>query len=167
MVLRKRKLNRLPGWDYSSEGYYFITFCVRNRIEYFGNIDKNIMMLNKYGKVVDEKINQISNIFKNTRIDIYQIMPNHIHILIWIVGTGQCPVPTGGNNWRYGKISKIINGLKGISSKQIHELGLFEFQWQRSYYDRIIRNEKELIRIRQYIKNNPDNWHRDRNNLDR
>lgn len=128
------------------------------------------MVLNNRGKVVNEKINRISGIYKNLRIDIYQIMPNHIHVIFEMlfdpkVGTGHCPVPTDGNNWRYGKLSKIINGLKGTSSKQIHELGLFEFQWQRSYYDRIIRSENELLRIRQYIKDNSVNWKQDRNNL--
>ena len=37
--------------------------------------------------------------------------------------------------------------------------------WQRNYYERIIRNEKEYLKIKEYIKNNPKMWYRDRNNL--
>jgi REP element-mobilizing transposase RayT len=93
-------------------------------------------------------------------------MPNHIHGIIIIdenVGTEQCSVPT--QNHRYGLISKIVKSFKEIFVKQIRkQYQNYTFKWQRSFYDRIIRNEKELDNIRQYIINNALKWHIDNDN---
>lgn len=120
-------------------------------------------------------------------------MPNHLHGVIVIVGTGhcpvqpasgglipsnhnrnrpaddrtgQCPVPTGNAVNKYGLLSKIINSYKGMVVKTIRQqFGNYEFLWQRSFHDRVIRNDDELNRIRVYIGNNPINWETDRNNI--
>lgn len=94
-------------------------------------------------------------------------MPNHLHGIIVIkhplknVATEQCSVPT-----RYGLLSKIIKSFKEIVIKTIHrKFCNYRFLWQRSFYDHIIRNEKSLWAIRQYIRNNAKNWEEDRNNI--
>ena len=96
-------------------------------------------------------------------------MPNHLHGIIEIfavgnyfdhknVGTGFKPVPTHG-------VSEIIRGFKTFSSRKINECqNNFHFAWQRSFYDRVIRNQKELNTRRNYIANNPIHWQFDRNN---
>ena len=61
-------------------------------------------------------------------------------------------------------LPELIGAFKTTSSKLIHQRGLSEFQWQRNYYDHIIRNEKELDKIRKYIVENPLKWELDRNN---
>lgn len=81
--------------------------------------------------------------------------------------TGHCPVPTGNAINEYGLLSKIINSYKGMVVKTIRkQIGDYEFAWQRSFHDHVIRNEIELYNIQQYIINNPANWETDRNNLD-
>jgi REP element-mobilizing transposase RayT len=52
-------------------------------------------------------------------------------------------------------VSKRINELCKVPGKTV---------WQRNYFDHIIRNERSLFRIRQYIRNNPKNWVADAQN---
>jgi REP element-mobilizing transposase RayT len=97
-------------------------------------------------------------------IDDFIIMPNHIHGIIVInndnnVGTGQRPVPTG----RYGLLSKIINAFKNMTTKYIrYKMGNKNFVWQRSFYDRVVRDQRALDNIRSYICFNPMQWDGDR-----
>jgi len=167
IIIKQRKPNRLKNFDYSSSGYYFVTICTKDRQEYFGNIIDNEMNLNDYGKIID-------NIFKSLPIhhcinlDIYQIMPNHIHFILIIPyrrGFAR-KTPTFGNVTP-GSLSCVIRSFKSETTKQIRRF-IHQPQfiiWQRNYYDHIIHNEYSLFRIRKYIKNNPRNWEDDRNNI--
>jgi len=99
--LPKRKPNRLPGYDYSLSGYYFVTVCVKNRYELFGEVVGGEMRLNEYGVVVDDEIIQTNTKRPNVNIKKYIVMPNHIHLIVQIVGA-YCirpnefePIPTG------------------------------------------------------------------------
>lgn len=188
-----RKPNRLPCYDYSLPGWYFITICTKDKQEWFGKVIRNKMLLNKYGKIAKQCWQEIPNYFDNIIIDVYQIMPNHIHGIIIIlmpdkslppffnyddyvidnryVGTSRdLSLPTGINN-NHGNfrntmlISRITGIFKMQTSKRIHKLGGNDFVWQRSFYDEIIRNERSLYNIRNYIINNPINWDNDRNNI--
>lgn len=166
---RGRKLNRFPGYDYSSNGYYFVTICTKDRKKCFGEINDDKMVLNRYGEIVSNYIEVIPLYYNNIDVDLYVVMPNHIHIIVIIesidrthVGTGHCPVPTA----RYGLLSKVIKSLKEIITKSIRkDFGDFDFSWQRSFYDHVIRNEKSLNQIREYIINNPQKWAIDKENI--
>ena len=188
MEIKKRKLNRWNKWDYSNGGYYFVTICTENREELFGIIEDGEMQLNKIGYIANNKWQEIKNHYGNIILDEYIVMPNHIHGIIRInnkrivgiegmekrninvgtadVGTAQCAVRTE-NNKRYGLLSKIIKSFKEAVSKEIKKefIGC-NFGWHRSFYDRIVRDEKGLENIREYIRNNPGMWGRDRNNLE-
>lgn len=183
-----RKLNRWQGFDYNQSSYYFVTICTAYRRELLGEIKDAEMILNCYGQIAKKNINEIPDHYKNVAIDIFQIMPNHIHLNIFIagqdpvgagpVGTEQCSVPTvtdlsfleaptGAQKFlkHYGLLSKIVKSFKEQSIKEIHkQFGDYKFKWQRSFYDRIIRDEAELYFVREYIKNNPAKWSEDRNN---
>jgi len=173
-AIRQRKPNRLKNFDYSSVGYYYITICTKNKQHYFGEILDNKMILNEYGKIINKYWKSIPNHYQNVLLDEFIIMPNHIHGIVVIirlnnnnqstVGTGHCPVPTiNMQNNHYGLLSKIINGFKNVSTKTIRKQ-TNSFQWQRSFYEHIIRNEESLNKIRQYVRENPINWNNDRNN---
>ncbi|MCR4277307.1 MAG: transposase [Candidatus Roizmanbacteria bacterium] len=165
MVIKHRKQNRLKGFDYSKNGYYFVTICTNKRRCEFGTVKNEIMTLNHYGKIVEKCYEDLINHYSNCVLDEFIIMPNHIHGIIIIqninqhVGNGLKPFPT-----KYS-ISEMIRGLKTFSSRRIHESGLISFKWQKSFYDHIIRTEYSLYSIRQYIRDNPINWNEDRNNL--
>jgi REP element-mobilizing transposase RayT len=188
----------MKGYNYSLDGMYFITICVKNRKEYFGRIKNNKMEYNKYGDVILKYWQAIPNYYKNASLDEWVIMPNHIHGIIIInndfinvpvraeqcsaqnsnpvgtehysiaesVGAEQCSAPTGTDiKINYGLLSKIIKSFKEISLKTIRKnYNDYEFGWQRSFYDHIIRNEKSLLKIRKYIYYNPAKWELDRNN---
>jgi putative transposase len=183
----ERKHNRWSGFDYNQSAYYFITICINYRRELLGIISDGKMILNNYGQIVEKYIKEIPNHYKDVEIDIFAIMPNHVHLNILIkgnnpvgvpVGTEHCSVPTftdlsfidtptGAQKSfkRFGLLSKIVKSFKEMTVKQTHkQFGDYKFKWQRSFYDRIVRDEAELYFVREYIKNNPAKWVEDRNN---
>lgn len=160
--MRERKLNRKRGYDYSSPGAYFVTICVHGRMRkepVFGSISNGTMSLNEWGTVAVRYWEEIPDHYDNVRLDEYCVMPDHIHGIIWIVGAmtvGDVPVRTEQCSVLTGTLSKIIKSFKNAVTKHIGKS-----IWQRSYYDRIIRDNDELYRIREYIKRNPKNWGND------
>lgn len=158
MVLHNRKRNRLKGYDYSLSGYYFVTICVKDRKKYFGKIINRKMYTNKIGEVIEKYWEEIPRYYVNCLVDEHIIMPNHIHGILVVknVGTEQCSVPT-----KYGTLSKIIKSFKDVSTKTIRNKYIHDFTWQRSFYDHIVRSEKSLYAIRNYIKYNPYKWEED------
>ena len=135
-----RKSPRLTGYDYSTEGAYFITFCVQDRLELLGTLSNEAnnpvrVKLSAYGEIVDKYIKRVPGLQK------YVIMPNHIHMIISISCDNELSV------------TQRISSLKTLITK---ELGFSIFQ--RSFHDHIIRNEKEYLQIWEYIENNPVNW---------
>jgi putative transposase len=167
---QERKLNRLSGYDYSTPGVYFITICIRNFDGQFGEIKNGIMELNEIGKIAAQCWEDIPNHFPNASIDAFVIMPNHVHGIIAIV------VPLVGNadlrslrkrrqmdDRTKMSIPKIIHGYKSSVTRIINRQYNKDFAWQKSFHDRIIRDDDELNRIREYIANNPANWAADDN----
>jgi len=151
--LNKRKKNRLQNYDYSASGYYYITICTKNFIEYFGEISNEKMKLNELGNIADSKCRRIPDHYANIEIEIYKVMPNHIHMIIIMNEAGK-----DSEKKKVGLISTVIKSLKGIITKEIKKTFDTTFEWQRSFYDHIIRNEKSLNRISSYIKHNELKW---------
>ena len=143
-----RKNIRLKNYDYSLNGYYFVTICTNGTISLFGKIKNNKVILNNSAKLIEDWLFELENKF-NVKIDYYSIMHNHIHFII-ILNKSKEP------------LSKIIQWFKIMTTnhyiKGVKAGNFLPFQkklWQRNYYEHIIRNEKSLYEIRQYIKNNP------------
>jgi len=128
---------------------------------WLGKIENNKMILNDLGKIVYLRVNDIERFYKRIKIIDFVVMPNHVHMLVQIVGTEQCSVRTKKN---YGLLSKMIKSLKDVATKEIRRKYRKDFRWHRSFYDRIVRNQSELERIRKYIKDNPKKWNSDKNN---
>lgn len=174
--MKNRKPNRLKNFNYSQNGMYFVTICTKNREHYFGEIIKNEMHLSNIGIFTKKCWIEIPNHFPHISLDEFIIMPNHIHGIIEIVNPSE-PVgnnlPVGNNNycsllvpWQTlwsRSLSSAIRGFKIGVVKHCNQNNLC-FAWQKSFHDRIIRNEIELNKIREYIINNPKMWERDRNN---
>lgn len=166
----ERKHNRLPDYNYSNPGYYFVTICTKNKIPFFGSINDHGMNLNRLGKVVHKYWTIIPNHFDHISLDEFVIMPNHIHGIIVIEPSITTVVgdavlrPLRGVNRSKMLIPKIIHGFKSTVTRKIHnQFPISEFAWQRSYYDHIIRDKNGLEKIRLYIKSNPENWLNDKN----
>lgn len=140
----KRKNPRLKDYDYTLSGYYFITICTKEKKHYFGEISNGIMQYKDIGKIANEFIKKIDDIYKSIKLDKYIIMPNHIHMIIIVEETSI-------------QISRVIKQYKGYITKQIKEP-----IWQKSYYDHVIRNEKDYLRIWKYIDENILKWELDK-----
>ena len=165
---------RLKNWDYASPGAYFVTICTKNREPYFGKIVNGKMELSEMGQIAEKYWREIPVHFSNVHLDEFVVMPDHFHGIIVIVETPKLvetpnlgvsttnlgvstTIRTPAKNWKPGTLGVIINQYKRICTIQIKKRG-YGFAWQPRFYDRIIRNDGELNRIRQYIADNPMNW---------
>ena len=83
-LLTRKSTKRLPGYDYAQSNYYFITAGTENKREWFGEIKNNEMVLNPYGKICLDRLQNLPHHYKNINIDTFVIMPNHIHGIIRI-----------------------------------------------------------------------------------
>ena len=168
---------RMTGYDYSTSGYYFVTICAQNRECLFGEIVGEKMVLSTAGKIVEMIWTTLPK-RHDVELDEIQVMPNHVHLIINIVGAHHdAPVERGmvsslairesqerairESPLHRSSLSKIIGYLKMNSSKMIHATNPNVCVWQRNYYERIIRSEKELNETRRYIRDNPTNWEKD------
>ena len=155
MELPKRKPTRLKGYDYSTAGAYFITICVKDRKQLLSKIvgdDAHIVPKNElssYGLVCDTYINNINIKYENVAVDKYVIMPNHIHLIIFLHGTMRASSATKN-------IENIIRSFKTMVTKEIGNS-----IWQRSYHDHIIRGETDYQKIWEYIDTNVIRWEKD------
>jgi REP element-mobilizing transposase RayT len=158
-----RRSIRLKGYDYSQAGAYFITICINFGQCRLGEVRNGIMVPSPAGIMVAECWYALPERFPNIALDVFTLMPNHAHGNILIEETGlnanQKPVVLGN----------MVGAFKSISTNKyidgVHEKGWEPFHkrlWQRNFYDRIIRNERELNAIRVYIENNPANWDKDK-----
>jgi REP element-mobilizing transposase RayT len=167
-----RRSIRLKDYDYSECGAYFITICTHRRECLFGEIVNGEMRLNEFGEIVWEEWDNNAKVRKNLERDEYIVMPNHVHGILLIldendVGATRRVAPTKRPNGpASGSIGAIIGQFKSIVTKQINSMrgtrGLNV--WQRNYHEHVIRDEDELLEIREYIANNPIKWEDDENN---
>lgn len=114
------------------------------------------MKLNKYGLIVDEKINWLQEQYPYVEIHVHQVMPNHFHLILEIDS-----LKVKDLEIKIKSLSSLIGAMKTTSSKLIHDAGFNDFQWHRSFHDHIIRDEKSYLNIFNYIINNPNSWKKD------
>ena len=159
-----RRSIRLQGYDYTQASMYFVTICAHSHKCLFGGIFDGQMRLNDAGQVVLKCWDDLPRHYKNLELDYFTIMPNHVHGIMVIsdvpvVGAGFKPAPT---EKRHG-LSEMVRALKTFSSKRINEIRATPGMpvWQRNYYEHVIRDDDDLNCIREYIINNPVNWHDD------
>ena len=160
-----RRSIRLKGYDYSQAGLYFITICCQDRIWRFGKIENNEMILNEYGQIAFDEWMKLTERFSNFELDIFQIMPNHIHGVIRVWATARVAhtdtkmdAKTTVSDIVGAYKSLVANGCLKIHKSKNETMGKL---WQRNYYEHIIRNEQSYLHITEYIINNPLKWQED------
>ncbi len=174
-----RRSIRLPGYDYTGPGAYFVTLCVADQSHLFGEVVDGEMALNDYGQVVHYEWLKSAEIRREIELNTFVVMPNHFHAIVWIVGAyhywahAGAPnndTPGGASETRADgrpplhrppkSLGSLIAGYKSAVTKQINLLrdtpGVAV--WQRNYWEHIIRTERALGAIRAYIENNPARW---------
>jgi putative transposase len=218
----RRRSIRLPGYDYQTAGAYFVTLCTQNRQCLFGEIAGGEMVLNDAGRMVQRVWNELPLFYPSVDIDAFQIMPNHVHGIIILVGEHagvgqpQGVAPTKGpspenKNWKHHShvgagpracpgpgqprgpaptmdtvirerihnnkqgvmlsLPDVVHRFKTMTTKKytegVKQSGWPSFPgklWQRSYYERVVRDLDEMLQIQQYILDNTQKWEFDREN---
>ena len=156
--LPRRKKLRLSDYDYSQNGYYFVTVCTSKK-EYVlsrlavGTVahdcpcPKDVTVSpTGLGSIVEKYIKNINTVYRYISVDKYVIMPDHIHLIIII------DVPDGASRAMHPTLSQVISSLKRLTVKECgHAI------WQRSFFERVIRTQKEYETVWNYIDRNPLN----------
>ena len=184
----KYRINTARAWwhDYDG-GAYFITICTKGREHYFGEIEDGKMVLSEIGDYSRQCIEQISQHNPYAEIPLYVIMPNHLHMIVFIVESVHTLSPKNHpfkdnletvhaqslqpSRWKNDNVDKEMQFI----SKKKHRLAVtigslksaithfanqnaIDFAWQPRFHDRIIRDQPEMNRIATYIENNVANW---------
>lgn len=167
---------RLKGYDYSTPGSYFVSINTRGMVCLFGDVVGAQMKPSQIGQIVVEEWLKTPAIRPTVTLDVYQIMPNHFHGIVVIhesetaarsgqipfgpVGTTRRVVPTENpkRSLQPGSLGAIVGQIKSKCTTRIHDAGYSDFAWQERFWDRIVRDQNELERIRKYIIDNPAQW---------
>jgi putative transposase len=173
-----RRSIRLKGFDYHSAGAYFITICTKNREPVL-----NDPMVNG---IIRDVWQALPLWFPSIKLDQFVVMSNHLHFVVWLgvethpadaaytpVDNGKprpyrLPIPQSIN--MTPSLGDVVGAFKSLVFTvyldwiKSHTLTRHAKFWQANYYEHIIRSDKELNAIRQYIINNPINWNLDRDN---
>jgi REP element-mobilizing transposase RayT len=177
----KRKSSpRLQGYDYSSEGAYFLTLVTHQRQHLFGEVSEDMIQVSDFGEIAFDQWFLSAEI--RNEINLYQdefvVMPNHVHGIVWITNspatdypfgagaTGQSPLREGGEAGSgpgAKSLSAFVVGYKSSVTKRVNVLrdSPGDSVWMRNYHDRVIRNSRQLNAIRKYILENPLKWELD------
>lgn len=178
LPIHHRRSIRLKGYDYSSAGMYLVTMVTYNRECLFGDIQDGAMNLNELGAIAQSEWIRSSEIRRDEiGLDAFVVMPNHLHGIVAIIYDA-----TVNNIGAYGQtrahrraplqrlsrlprsLGSFIAGYKSIATKRINQMRATPAVpvWQRNYQDHIIRDERELLRVQEYIHNNPMQWELDK-----
>ena len=164
----RRKSMRLKGYDYATEGAYFLTICTHEKNCFFGSIVNSEMVLSQAGQIAQSCWLEIPVHFPHVELDYFVIMPNHIHGIITIGAAEKSHIPKSeklaenyGSSTPKGTskaVGTIVRGFKIGVTKWFRLNSNVLNVWQRNYHDHIIRDERSLTGIREYIQNNPLQW---------
>jgi putative transposase len=188
----ERQSMRLRHYDYSQAGAYFVTVCTHRRTCLLGSVVNDVMQCNAHGHIVQACWEELPRHYGHVTLDAFVIMPNHVHGIIWIANVGAgSPRPVPSNDARAGaetaplRQSDVQAAAAGTQVAPLRPplgqiVAYFKYQasklinakrnmpggavWQRNYFERVIRNERELNAIRQYIQDNPLRWALDAEN---
>jgi REP element-mobilizing transposase RayT len=161
--------------DYRSRGWYFVTICTRSRASLFGELLEGSMRLSPIGIIAASELQRVPSHYDNVTIDECVVMPNHVHAVVMIDGDhyfspSACLRMPGVNTksasdpLKAGSLSAIIGSYKAGVTRRCHELGIERAIWQPRFYDHLLRGDRVIAAVREYIRNNPANWHQDNEN---
>ena len=155
MELPKRKSPRIPGYDYSTNGAYFITICTKDKNPIFGPVGADSISARMIKRTFLETMQK----YPQVHSPIFTVMPNHFHAIIHIERADMESAPT---------VSQIVRDFKRYSTVcyialvKNGDIPPFEEKiWQRSFHDHVIRDEKGYLKIWNYIEGNPSKWEED------
>lgn len=152
--------SRLQSWDYGANAIYFITICTHHGRCFFGNIEEDKMILNEIGKIAKQYWLDIPKHFPFVILDAHIIIPNHIHRIV-IINKDVTSSASNNSKWNPGTLGVIINQYKRIVTINARKTNP-DFKWKARSHHHIVRNQKSLMTIQQYIQDNPLLWKKDK-----
>ena len=181
---------RLGAYDYAQDGAYSLTICTKRQAQLFGTVTDGRMELNAAGRVVDEVWHGLPLHYPHVELDVFVVMPDHVHGIVVFVGgdsdggldsgprlgsvaggsrpeeAGYKPAGTKLEAPRRHGLSEVVRGFKTYSGRRVNELRGTPGTavWRRGYYEHVVRNEEDMNRIRQYFLENPLRWSLKREN---
>ena len=154
--LRTRKIVRLAAASYRGSGMYFVTICTYLHQPLLGRFENNQMILTESGHQVSECWSRLGQIYPDIVPGSYVVMPNHFRGVLSIVKTND------GANACMLDLVQVIRNFKAYTARQHYLLGVQRKLWQRSFFERVVRDEYDRRRIERYIKSNQKNWIKDK-----
>ena len=147
-----RRSPRLAGYDYGQVGLCFVTICIWDREPLLGEVSDAGVQLSSAGRVVQNAWASLPLRFPTIDLDAFVIMPDHVHGIVILGSNPELPPATPTPT-----LSAIIRAFKSLSGLDRNHVlgGAGRPFWHRSFYDRIIRNERELTIVRRYIADHP------------
>jgi putative transposase len=158
---------RLRDWDYAAAGGYFVTVCVRGGAHALGSVDAAVLHPSAIGEIVADEWEATARIRPAVRLDEWVLMPNHLHGILILQPERDAPPSAGAprsSRLQANSLGSIIGQFKAACTRRILAAGHAGFEWQPRFYDRVIRDEREMDRIRKYIRDNPLRWQFEKNN---
>lgn len=156
-----RRSIRLPVFDYSTPGAYFITVNVQNRAPLLGEFTNQGVRLNDLGRIVEKAWITTTKFFP-VELDEYSIMPDHFHTLVWFLeNKGELQPPVEGIRTIHGtqprSLEALVQNFKSLTARRINQMRKSPGMrvWQPNYYEHVVRDDRDLANIRQYIRGNP------------
>lgn len=151
-----RKSPRLQGYDDSLPGVYFVTICTDNEDFLFGDIHNGRFRANALGRIVGDAWLDLPNHFPGVTLYDFVIMPNHVHGLVMLSPAGAGPRPALQST----TLSTIVGSFKTHAARRINVLrgAPGSSVWKRSFYDHVIRSDRDLEKAREYILANSAMW---------
>ena len=147
-AMPQRKRLRLRGFDYASEGLYFVTVCTHRRRCVLGHIEDDEVRLSRIGCIVRAQIDGLAARL-GVVVDSFVVMPNHVHLIVALGPKARQASPL--------RLGTVIGGFKSGSTRSAAAR-----LWQRGYYEHVVRDADDLTRLREYIETNPIRWSVDR-----
>jgi len=174
MQIHHRRSIRLPDYDYTQPGYYFITLTTNDGIPWFGEIEDGEMRLTALGKMIQTEWLRLSQRFHGIQMDEFVIMPNHFHGIIQITKDRYPPSKDGENTEAFGRpvkasIPTMVRSFKAAVTLRARRMtGNNDLKlWHGNYFERVIQNDWGFLAARLYIQTNPANWKVDEMNPER
>jgi putative transposase len=168
MNINRRGSLRLKGYDYAQAGAYFVTICTHDRACLLGEAVGEEVRLSDAGSIVQEAWQALPGRFSGMELDAFVVMPNHVHGIATFVGAGLALPGEKGAASSAPTLGDVVRAFKSLSAIHVNRLLRRSGPlWQRNYYEHVIRNERELDKIREYIATNPLRWALDRENPQR
>ena len=186
--IHNRRSMRLKRYDYSKAGAYLVTVVTQERLTLFGDVVDGRMRLNPAGEMVQRIWKEMPDRFPQIVMDTFIAMPNHVHGIIILAGTGLAGTqnsykrpdietrtraatrvaPTEDGRTRLGNVFGVFKSLTTLEyTRGVRDMNWPPFKrrlWQRNFYEHIVRTDASLEKYRRYIVDNPVQWPFDREN---